>query len=97
MARLHVLRKLSWSGVLQSAPARNHIRALCLQRAHNGTVVAELGMDVNGHILSKTYRKGGSSHPWSTGNRVGLIVGLTGADVFYDNFVITGDCKGSRC
>jgi hypothetical protein len=94
---VHVLRRLSWSGVLRPAPARNHIRALCLQRTHNGTAVAELGMDVNGHVLTKIYRKGGSSQPWATGDRVGLIVGLTGADVFYDNFEITGECKGSYC
>ena len=76
------------------APSPNHVRVLCLQRSHNGAPVAELGMSVNGHVLTKIYRMGGSSHPWTTGDRVALLVGLTGADVFYDNFVITGDCKG---
>jgi len=93
----HVLRKTTWSGVLSPAPARNHVRVLCLQRTHHGAPVAELGMSVNGHVLTKIYRKGGSSASWTTGDRVGLLVGLTGSDVFYDNFVITGDCKGSSC
>jgi hypothetical protein len=93
----HVLRKTTWSGVVDSAPARNHVRVICLQRTQHGAPVAELGMSVNGHVLTKIYRRGGSSHPWRVGDRVGLLVGLTGADVFYDNFVVAGDCKGSSC
>lgn len=93
----HVLHKTSWSGVLEPPPARNRVRVLCLQRDHHGATLAELGMSVNGHVMTEVYRKGGSSQPWSVGDRVGLLVGLTGSDVFYDNVVITGDCKGSAC
>ena len=86
----HTLKKMSWSGVVRPAPYRNQVRALCVQRKRHGRTYAELGMSVNGRILAKLYPQGGKSEPWTTGNRVGLIVGLTGADVFYDNFSITG-------
>ena len=48
-------------------------------------------------MLTDFYGKSTKNHAWATGDRVALLVGLTGADVFYDNFKITGDCKGPQC
>lgn len=93
----HVLRHKSWRNVLLAPPARNAVRVLCENRTSGGTATAELGMSVNGHVLIKLYPKNGKNAAWSTGKQVGLLVGLTHADVFYDNFVITGECQGTRC
>jgi hypothetical protein len=93
----HVLKHKSWTGVLRPRPSRNAMRVLCLQRTVRGRPVAELGMAVNGHVLTTVYSKSAKHHDWRTGNHVALVVGLNRSDVFYDNFTITGECKGSGC
>jgi hypothetical protein len=93
----HVLKSKAWHDVVRSAPQRNDVRVLCLQRNNANGSVAELGISVNGHVLTDLYAKSIKNHPWAVGDRVALLVGLTGSDVFYDNFVITGECKGSTC
>jgi hypothetical protein len=93
----HILKKKSWSNVLLPAPKANSVRVLCLQRSNRGGPLAELGISVNGNQLIDFYPKTTKNYDWGTGNRVALLVGLTGSNVFYDNFQITGDCKGSYC
>jgi hypothetical protein len=93
----HVLKHKSWSNVLRPGPYRNVMRVLCLQRHNRGGTVAELGMSLNGKVLTAFYAKSTKHHDWRVSDRVGLIVGLNKSDVFYDNFAITGECKGSRC
>lgn len=93
----YVLKHRSWSNVLRPRPYRNKMRVLCLDRAGRSGPIAELGMSVNGAVLTAFYDKRAKHHAWRTGNRVGLIVGLSRSDVFYDNFTITGECKGSSC
>ncbi|HEY2299315.1 MAG TPA: hypothetical protein VGH43_16390 [Jatrophihabitans sp.] len=93
----HILKKKSWSDVLLPAPQANTVRVLCLQRSNHGGPLAVLGISVNGNQLIETYAKTTKNYDWGTGDRVALLVGLTGSNVFYDNFQITGDCKGSYC
>ena len=93
----HILKKKSWTNVLLPTPKPNSIRVLCLQRDRRGGTVAELGISVNGNVLTDVYAKSTKNYAWATGDRVALLVGLTGSKVFYDNFEITGDCKGTNC
>jgi hypothetical protein len=93
----HILKKKSWRKVLLPTPKPNTIRVLCLQRHDRGGAVAELGISVNGNVLTDIYAKSAKNYAWAPGNRVALLVGLTGSNVFYDNFEITGECKGSDC
>jgi hypothetical protein len=93
----HILKKKSWSDVLLPSPQANTVRVLCLQRTNHGGPVAALGISVNGNELTDLYAKSTKNYDWATGNGVALLVGLTGSNVFYDNFQITGDCKGSDC
>jgi hypothetical protein len=94
----HVLKRKALHNVLQPAPYRNKLRVVCLQRhLPSGTAVAELGMLVNGKVLTDNYSKSTKNHAWDVGDRASLIVGLTNSNAFYDNVVITGECKGSSC
>jgi len=67
-----------------------------------GRALQQLNPDVdvraiNGNVLTDVYAKSTKNYAWATGDRVALLVGLTGSKVFYDNFEITGDCKGTNC
>lgn len=93
----HVLKNKAWTNVLRPAPYRNKMRVLCEQRRLNGHPVAELGMSVNGSLLTEIYSQSRKHHAWRTGDRVGLIVGLNKSDVYYDNFAVNSECKGSHC
>lgn len=65
----------------------DHLTADCIQ---NGDGSAGLAMSVNGQVvLSASYAHSVHDYEWDPANKVGLLAGGQGADVFYDNFAVS--------
>jgi hypothetical protein len=73
------------SGELRPGQA-NHLTATC--RREGGR--ARLRLQVNGaEVVTATYGQDGD-HRWAVGDGVGLVTAGEGADVFFDDFVLSG-------
>lgn len=82
------------------ADGPHHLTAQCLQTVPKGErfVHAVMSLKIDGKpAVSVSYAKSLKNHEWSVGQQVGLLAAGKGADVFYDNFAITGMCDGDLC
>ena len=86
------LKNRDVSGLVK-AGQKNHLTLSCRQESASGGAQARIDVELNGSAaVSIAYANSVQNFGWKPADGVGLLVAGKGADVFYDDVVITGKC-----